>query len=76
MASGTSLHTHRHSDYAPAMVCAAPDIVKILFLKMLCTQQLRTEVSTVAAMMDNPIHNSTRAAFHQPGNTSESVAKP
>jgi hypothetical protein len=58
------------------MVCAAPDTVKILFLKMLCTQQLSTELSTVAAIIDNPIHSSTSAAFHQPGKTSESVARP
>jgi hypothetical protein len=58
------------------MVCAAPDTVKILFLNMLCTQQLSTDVNTVAAMMDNPVQSNTSAAFHQPGKTSESVARP
>jgi len=67
---------HRHSDGLPAMVCAAPDTVKILFLNMLCTQQLSTDVSTVAAMMDSPIHSNTSAAFHHPGKTSDSVARP
>ena len=60
----------------PAITCATPAKLKMLFLPMLCMQQPTNAASTVIDMIAKPSDRKKYEAFQQPGNTLESVAKP
>lgn len=60
----------------PAMTCATPAKLKMLFLPMLCMQQPTKAANTVIAIIAKPKDKKKYEAFQQPGNTLESVAKP
>jgi hypothetical protein len=64
-----SLSLFHLDEQKPAKACATPDIVNMLFLKRLWTQQLIRLIKTVADMTMIPVMRKTVAAFHTDGYT-------